>query len=496
MTTAGDAFGVAVRLWCLHELMKMVLIPASSVWLALCTLAVSAAAFKPGPTTMALALAMRIADTLSVVPQIWDSYYWCLQIDGGLLLLIITHGTADRNVLAAWWADAARCQLACFYGAAAFWKFNSSFLDHRTSCAPIFVLTLLPTIGFTPTTALVPLLAKVAPALTITGEGAIAVLLSAATSPRLVRCGTVVALVLHLGIALTPHPNNATPFSLACAIRLLLTQPHHVCAALQEATVPTRAGVLVLAVATAAAASCTAVVYARAAEFPPARPPAIDWWVAAYAALMVIGLRAVALAEAAERALGTATVGASTVGAPHALPTAGAAPAKLAPALRRCIVGLAALYALGGPLLGLQDLGSCNVRSCRKLDPTTAPLWGDVLPPLCHAPPSTRGHTARYHTPSEWPIAPSCTPLVAILAHCPPWSASNPEVARLRRNSADVFQPAHARRLQPLADADGSATSMVAARLRRRYGNPHRGHHQCMDQLHLSWRDHHPYGAT
>ena len=49
-------------------------------------------------------------------------------------------------------------------------------------------------------------------------------LLGTFSEPSLLRLGVCLALLLHLGISLTPSPNNATPFSLAMAARLLVTQ--------------------------------------------------------------------------------------------------------------------------------------------------------------------------------------------------------------------------------------------------------------------------------
>ena len=224
------AFAIATRAWCLHEALKLWYIPASPLWKTLSWLIVLASSARPAPKTFALALVVRLADTLSIMPVMWDSYYWCLQIDGGLLLclgyLAMVRGlSADSHAdsLAAWWATTARQQLAIFYLAAGVWKVNTSFLDARTSCAPIFVLTLLQTLGYTPPPLRASQLALLAPGVTIVGELTIGILLLL-PSRAAVRIGVLSALVLHLGIALTPPPNNATPFSLTCVVRLLITE--------------------------------------------------------------------------------------------------------------------------------------------------------------------------------------------------------------------------------------------------------------------------------
>ena len=102
-----------------------------------------------------------------------------------------------------------------------------------TSCAPVFVLTLLPTLGITPAAHLAQLIARASPVITILGEAAIGVLLLL-PSRRLARYAVGLALLLHLGIALTPPPNNAVPFSLKCVVRLIITHPFGVSAALGE----------------------------------------------------------------------------------------------------------------------------------------------------------------------------------------------------------------------------------------------------------------------
>ena len=121
-------------------------------------------------------------------PFCWDSIYWCLQIDGGMLLLLLVCGlAADRAALAAWWATTARMQLTLFYAASAFWKLNTSFLDHRFSCAPIYFVQLL--VGYLPGSVVTPELAsgvvRLAPCLIVVGESVIgaSLLVAAAASP-------------------------------------------------------------------------------------------------------------------------------------------------------------------------------------------------------------------------------------------------------------------------------------------------------------------------
>ena len=280
----AHSFAAASRAWCLHEAMKLALIPGDPYWKGLCWLLVMAAAARPAPQTVMLALLVRVTDTLSLMPIMWDSYYWCLQLDGGLLVALahLSIGRralqlADTAALAEWWANTARVQLSLFYLASGFWKINSSFFEPATSCAPIFVLTLLSSLGFVPPPELAALIAKSAPTVTILGEFSIGVLLLGGSSkPRLARCGVALALFLHLGIALTPPPNNATPFSLTCAVRLLVTQSSGVAMALDELCAAftskrkSAAGLWTATIAVGAGAVSASVVYARMAAFPPA----------------------------------------------------------------------------------------------------------------------------------------------------------------------------------------------------------------------------------
>jgi hypothetical protein len=231
-----DALSTAVRMWCLHELMKLLHVSAT-LWTIISAVIVATAALRPAHTVTIAALTVRLVDTVMLIPMCWDSFYWCLQTDAALLTLLLMEGArqtdARRAALATWWADLVRQQLSIFYVAAGFWKCNTSFLDPRTSCAPIFVLTLAKFLGVPPPGSLAPLVARAAPAAVVTGEMAIGVLLLS-SRPRLARLGVGLALCLHLGILLTPPPNNATPFSVACVVRLLITQPFCLSAALNE----------------------------------------------------------------------------------------------------------------------------------------------------------------------------------------------------------------------------------------------------------------------
>mmetsp|Transcript_13047 Transcript_13047/g.43418 ORF Transcript_13047/g.43418 Transcript_13047/m.43418 type:complete len:262 (+) Transcript_13047:30-815(+) len=126
----------AFRLWCLHEALKLLHEPTWSPWVLACGVAVAAAAVAPRQPLVALALTLRLCDTAMLMPFCWDSFYWCFQIDGGLLLLLLCAASADRDAVARSWAEICRLQLSLFYASAAWWKLNTSFLDPRTSPQP------------------------------------------------------------------------------------------------------------------------------------------------------------------------------------------------------------------------------------------------------------------------------------------------------------------------------------------------------------------------
>ena len=337
-----------MRVWTVYELLMlffMEVVPHGqpTPWAIISYSMLLAMCVYPSRSNIALALVLRLYDTWSHIPVVFDMYYWCLQTDAGLLfLLLLAPASASRASLATWWARMVRVQLGLFYGAAAYWKLNTSFMTPRVSCAPMFFLTLLPTLGFTPSPGAAYFISQAAPAATILGEASIAFFMLN-PSPKLVRLGIVLALVLHLGIAMTPPPNNATPFSVVCIIRLLVTESEGLAAAVEELyTFHAPAAKLTAGMAVVSASVFTGAAYARVLSHPPGLLPLEpDLFIAAYALLMVVCARALMLAP---------------------LGTSGAAE-PLAPRLRACLVAVAFMYSFGLPSLGLMDQGSCNMYS-------------------------------------------------------------------------------------------------------------------------------------
>ena len=90
------------------------------------------------------ALAVRVLASLSLWPHAWESHYWCATTDFTLLLALVTRLAEKRSLSllaaerTAAVTDASRIvryQVAVYYLSAAFFKLNTSFLDHRYSCA-------------------------------------------------------------------------------------------------------------------------------------------------------------------------------------------------------------------------------------------------------------------------------------------------------------------------------------------------------------------------
>ena len=357
-----DAFAASVLCWCLHETMKLTLAPTPLPWLIICAIIVAMTVIHPTPQTFASLspFALPTPSTKSHFVGI-RSTGACKSTAAFIFCSFILRSQRARSIWpivihAAWWATTAKYQLAFFYLAAGFWKINTSFLDPSTSCAPIFVLTLLPVLGFVPPAELAPLIAQLSPAMTIVGEMTIGVLLLM-PSRKLVRLGIATALLLHIGIALTPPPNNATPFSLTCIIRLLILAPQGVSTALSEFK-PSSDLSFIVGLPLIVGLQCTAIVYQRAAAYEEILPlgAMIDWWVFATAAGGMILLRALMHEAEAE----DSKPNGKSSAAPAITSSGATTPPK---ALRPAMIILAAFYGFGGPLLGSQDLGSSNMYS-------------------------------------------------------------------------------------------------------------------------------------
>lgn len=184
---------------------------------------------------LCLTMLVVLISDFAKCPFIWDSEFWCIQTDVAFALACIetcgvvgfvANGAPSLEMRSQIYASATRAikaQMTIFYAAAAFWKLNSAFLDPHASCAPIFVAQLIDLVwpSWPMPRIATRWLVSSAPLLTIALEGGIAIGLGGLSE----RLGVLLALALHLGIALCPPPNNVATFSLMCASRLVAFVP-------------------------------------------------------------------------------------------------------------------------------------------------------------------------------------------------------------------------------------------------------------------------------
>jgi hypothetical protein len=389
-----------VRAWAAQQALVLAFGGFASRWDQLQAALVFAAALSGHVVPTAFAFGIRVVDLLSYFPFAWESYYWCAQMDGALLLaLLIEFGIAskrepaepsgaraDRALLEC--SATVRLQLVVFYASAAFWKINSSFLNSAYSCAPIFPAQLLAAYlpAGTLDDALVARMLASSPMLVIGGEAALAaaLLLAAAcgggdAGGRLgaagARVGVALALLLHFGIALTPPPNNVGAFSVIMAARLPAFCPRafaRACRLPRAAAEWALSGVAVALVAAltrqVAAVSAAGGEYAAmaavaaAAAAAPSTPTAggsaaaggavvgqlgimflngVDWSVPLYALLGIALLGALARADGAAPAVGSRS--------------------RLHACARASLVVQAAAHGFALPAIGVQDIGGSNM---------------------------------------------------------------------------------------------------------------------------------------
>lgn len=241
---SGVDFNVYIQFWCLHRIYETIGVGNQTLgWnlaeqATIIALAATTAVTQSVRLMCFTILAVLIADAVKI-PFIWDSEFWCNQTDLAILLAVLSTcgpsvlffwksdssppSAAERSLIYEGAADTIRRQMIVFYSAAAFWKLNKDFMNPHCSCAPIFPLQLLDLLwpaSLPMPSGVVWLLGVTAPALVLLLEGGL--MLGLLLRPK---AGVALALVLHLGIALCPPPNNVSPFSLMCATRLVAFVP-------------------------------------------------------------------------------------------------------------------------------------------------------------------------------------------------------------------------------------------------------------------------------
>lgn len=239
---ASIEFDVYIQFWCLHRLYETLGSGNQNLgWnvaeqVAITVLVLTTAVTKSVGCMVWTILLVLFIDAIKI-PFVWDSEFWCMQTDLAILLaalatfgpkILLWGSTAlppveELSLLYNSAADIVRRQMTVFYSAAAFWKLNSDFLNPHCSCAPIFSTQLVDLMW--PSSVPMPdivvwCLGIMSPVLVLLLEGGLT--LGLVVKPRV---GVAFALLLHLGIALCPPPNNVAPFSLMCATRLVVFVP-------------------------------------------------------------------------------------------------------------------------------------------------------------------------------------------------------------------------------------------------------------------------------
>ena len=302
-------------------------------------------ALRPSEATLTAAIVVRNLARVASMPFVWDSEYWLLLTDASMMACLCWRSERERNPLRGI-GHLVRYQLGWCYAAAACFKFNSAFVNPRTSCAPIFGLSLLeraPPIAAWAEAAepwVVRSLASAMPALVLLVEALIALLLLFERQ-RPAR-GVLLALAFHLAIAITPPPNGVPTFSCVAASRLVLCVDEdglRAAWAARKLRATAQAHARSLATASAAAVAVLAA-YRTTLDAP----------VGLFCALA--GFNLLALTHAP----------------PDDSPNAAAQPR--APPRRRCrwlLWGSALVYAFALPVLGLQEIGSCTMFANMRL---------------------------------------------------------------------------------------------------------------------------------
>ena len=148
----ADSLAAFSLLWCAQQALLLFYTLASPFDKLQAVLVAAAALSSAWPPALCAALAARIYANATCWPNAWESHFWCAQTDAALLAaLALQMASAHAGRLtgaqrACALRDAfgvARWQVAFFYASAAVFKINSSFLDHRHSCASLYLAQLL-----------------------------------------------------------------------------------------------------------------------------------------------------------------------------------------------------------------------------------------------------------------------------------------------------------------------------------------------------------------
>ncbi len=191
----------------------------------------------PSKWLLVIAMASRLTQFAARFPFTFDSEVLQMLLNSAVLLHVLA--SRKRHASQAL-GTTTRRMLGIFYCFAGGWKINSSFLDYRYSCASIYFAQLIdayaPVLGVAPSAELATLAIQAAPWATVALECGVGVaMLLADLSPLCGWISVALASALHIGIDITPKPNNIASFSHACGIAYMWFVPTGVTVALQEA---------------------------------------------------------------------------------------------------------------------------------------------------------------------------------------------------------------------------------------------------------------------
>lgn len=173
-----------------------------------------------------LAHALDLAILVYRMPTVWDHEYWAMLVNASFLVTVMSKKT--REIMPSQFVRLARLQFALFYLAATFWKMNTSFFDHNTSCGTVLILELLGTYtSLSGSSYAAEIIARIAPLLTLVIEGALGLgMLQVAVwgipkKPTIRNITVLLATLFHLSIVMLPV-NSAGGFSLDCMTRFIV----------------------------------------------------------------------------------------------------------------------------------------------------------------------------------------------------------------------------------------------------------------------------------
>jgi hypothetical protein len=204
-------------------------------------------------TGTALFLLLGVWEKAQEMPTIWDSDAWAIQMDTAMGLWLLSQCSArsgtetDRSKVFTEASqpvivDTIRDMFASYYFAAAFWKFNSHFLDPDASCATMFIVQMVvnylrPILmtfpwlcsASSPQESLIAIAAVAkawAPISALVVEFAVGGCMVLGSifpkryhSHKIQALGSLLALGFHLMVCFLPAPNDISGFALNCAPR-------------------------------------------------------------------------------------------------------------------------------------------------------------------------------------------------------------------------------------------------------------------------------------